>query len=98
VNLKGSKDTKGGPHHVSHPLKGGFDDRGYVFKGKWRNCSLVFIKPLYDRRLQIKRTHHRAFGPANRDRFMNGFVKAAGRSHSDHTLYAQLDAMSSAAQ
>jgi hypothetical protein len=31
------KNTKGGPHHVSHPVKGGFDERGYAFKGEWRN-------------------------------------------------------------
>jgi hypothetical protein len=45
-----------------------------------------FVVPVYCKRLQIKRTHHRAFGPASEDRFMNGFVEAAGELHSSHTL------------
>ena len=39
-----------------------------------------FIEPVLGRRL---RSHHRAFGPSAGDRFMNGFVEAAGRSHSE---------------
>jgi hypothetical protein len=33
IEFKWSKDTKGGPHHVSHPVKGVFDETGYSLKG-----------------------------------------------------------------
>ena len=45
-----------------------------------------FGVPVYRKRLQIKRNDRRAFGPASGDRFMNGFVEAAGKLHSGHTL------------
>jgi hypothetical protein len=41
ANFKESKDTKGGPQNVDHPLKGGLDERSYILKGGWRNCNLT---------------------------------------------------------
>jgi hypothetical protein len=50
-----------------------------------------FVVPDYCKRLQIKSTHHRAFGPASGDLVRDWILEAAGKSHSDHTLGAHLD-------
>ena len=44
-----------------------------------------FIVPVYCIRLQIKRNHHRAFGPASGNLVLNGIVEATGRSLSGRT-------------
>ena len=44
-----------------------------------------FVEPVSCRRLQIKRTHHRAFGPAAGNLVLDWILEAAGKSHSDHT-------------
>jgi len=45
-----------------------------------------FVVPVYCKRLQIKSTHHRAFGPAAENQILGWILEAAGKSHSDHTL------------
>jgi hypothetical protein len=70
---------------VSHPVKGGRDERGYILKGGWRNFSLITVEPFLCRRFQIKCTRHRVFDPVPVGSFPKALVGAAGRSHSDRT-------------
>ena len=44
-----------------------------------------FVVPVYCKRLQVKRTHHRSFGPAVGNQVLNGINEAIGKSHSGHT-------------
>ena len=46
-----------------------------------------FVVPVYCKRLQIKSTHHRAFGLTIGDRVLNRIVVTTGKSHSDHTWF-----------
>ena len=44
-----------------------------------------FGVPVYRKRLQIKRSHRWAFGPAAGNQTLDWILEAVGRSRSDHT-------------
>jgi hypothetical protein len=56
------------------------------------------VMPVYCKRLQINRSHHHAFSPASGNQVRDRILETAGRSHSDRTLDAHFEAMSSVAQ